>query len=450
MWSNNEFSTGLDSFHKMNRESLVRAAYLIGQNAGQSFSRSLGNSFRQTVAGILAKENMTPEKMLEGTTNATVDRCKQAKGQRIIVAQDTTIYNYSGHKKMKGLGKIQGSVKGILQHNALAIDEAGGIPLGMIYQHNWTREGANEYEVESDKWFKGLQAVNDHLGDLDKTVVVVQDREADIFDFFKAPRARNVELVVRVCQRRKLEVLPEQQVADLYTAIEQLPLLGTCQASIRRANREVHLTLSVQAGAVNVLPKKDLSRKLHKTKGLSVVVAREIAAVDSNGKDCFDPQDTACWILLTSLEVSTLEQACQVVYYYSLRWLVERLHYTLKSGGLEVERLQFDDVLTTFNALALYTIIAWRILFLTLAVRQDPEQDPQNYFTPLERKVLRSKMPQADMSLAHAIKALGKLVNFVPTTAQPFPGLKVMAQALRKLNDITEALKDIYEDPLQD
>ena len=449
MWSTHEFSAGLEGFHWMNKESLVRGAYLIGQQAGQSFSRSLGNSFRQTVAGILAKKEMTPEKMLKGSIKATVQRCGEAKGERIIVAQDTTYYNYSGHKKMEGLGVIQGKVKGIIQHNALAIDETG-IPLGMLHQCNWTRGGVNDLELESDKWFRGLQAVNEHLGQLDKSVVVVQDREADIFDFFKAPRAEHIDLLVRICQRRKLEIPPEQEVAGLYSAIEQLPRLGTCQVSIRRANREVQLTLSLQASPVNVLPRKDLSPKLHKIRGLSVVVAKEIAAVDHKGNDCFDPEEAVCWILLTSLDVQSLEQARQIVYYYSLRWLVERLHYTLKSGSLEVEKLQFDDVLTTFNALAFYTIIAWRILFLTLSVRQEPDQSPESYFTALERKVLKSKSPQADKSLEQAIKALGKLVNFVPTTAQPFPGVKIMAEALRKLNDITEALKDIYDDPLQD
>jgi len=408
MWSTQEFSAGLNGFHWMNKESLARGAYLIiGQNAGQSFSRSLGNSFRQTVAGILAKGKMTPEKMLEGTIKATVHRCGEAKGERIIVAQDTTYYNYSGHKTKKGLGVIQGNIKGIIQHNAMAVDDSG-IPLGMIHQTNWTRGGENEFGLESDKWFKGLQAVNEHLADIGKSVVVVQDREADIFDFFKAPRAANVDLIVRICQPRKLEIQATQETAGLYSAIGQLPLLGTCRVNIRRANRDVQLTLSIQASCVNVLPKKDLSPKLHKTKGLSIVVAKEIAAVDSKGNDCFDPQDAACWILLTSLDALSLEQASQIVYYYSLRWLIERLHYTLKSGSLEAEKLQFDDVQTTFNALAFYTIIAWRILFLTLSVRQEPNQSPQNYFTPLERKVLRSKIPQADESLAFAIKALGE------------------------------------------
>ena len=449
MWSTAEFSSGLSEFHYLNKESLSRAAYLVSRNAGQSFSRILGNSFRQTVAGIFSKPQMNTIKMLEGHKNATVARCRSSQSKRIIVAQDTTYYNYSGHKKMEGLGRIQGSIKGIVQHNALALDEQG-IPLGLIYQRNWTRKGANAFDCESSKWFEGLKATNAQLGHLDKSVVLVQDREADIFDFFKAPRAKNIDLIVRVFQKRKLEVLPDQEVASLHKAIELLAPLGTCQTTIRRKNKAVNLTLSLQASPINVLPGKGLSARLHKARGLSLVVAKEIGAIDSKGKNCFDPDSAAYWILLTSLQTPTLAQARQVVDYYSARWLVERLHYTLKSGGLKVERLQFDDVLTTFNALAMYSIVAWRILFLTLCVRQQPNCNPNTYFSKLEIKVLCSQSPTAKDSLENAIKALGKLVNFVPSTAQPLPGIMIMAEAIRKLNDITQALKLIYTDPLQD
>lgn len=433
----------------MNKESLSKAAYLIAQNAGQSFSRILGNSFRQTVASIFSKEKMTTSQMLEGHLNATVDRCQSSDSSYIVVAQDTTYYNYSGHKKMEGLGAIQGSVKGIVQHNALAVNE-NGVPMGVIYQRNWTRSGANAFENESEKWFEGLRATNEQLGQLNKPVILVQDREADIFDFFKAPRAENVDLVVRIFQRRKMEILPDEDVAGLYEAINALPQLGTCHTMIRRNNKPVKLTLSVQASQVNILPRKHLSAKLHKTKGLSIVVAKEVAAIDNKGQDCFDASSTVCWILLTSLEASNLDQACQVIHHYASRWIVERLHYTLKSGSLKVERLQFDDVLTMFNALAMYTIVAWRILYLTISVRQKPEQSPDNYFTSLELKVLSNKDPKARSSLGEAIKALGRLVNFVPTTAQPLPGVKIMAEAIRTLNDITQALQDLYDDPLQD
>lgn len=449
MWSTLEFSSGLSDFHYMNKDSLSRAIYLIEKNAGKSFSRILGNSFRQTVAGIFSKKEMTTSKMLEGHILSTVERCKVSDSERIIVAQDTTYYNYSGHKKMEGLGIIQGNLKGVLQHNVLSLTEKG-IPLGMIDQRNWTRDGANAFETESEKWFEGLRATNKHLGEINKSVVLVQDREADIFAFFKAPRAKNVDLLVRIFQKRNLEVLPDKAIAHLHDAIRKLPQLGIHQTTIRRNNKKVHLTLSVQASPVNVLPRKDLSARLHKISGLSVVVATEVAAVDDKGQNCYNPDSAAQWILLTSLEASSFEQACRIIEHYTTRWIVERLHYTLKSGGLKVERLQFDDVLTTFNALAMYTIVAWRILYLTLSVRENPDQKPDQYFSKLELKVLSSKHKNANDSLNDAMRGLGNLVNFVPTTAQPMPGIKIMAEAIRKLNDITEALKNIYEDPLQD
>ena len=448
MWSEAEFRNGLHDFHPQNRKSLARAAALIFQNAGHSFSRSLGNSFRQTVSGILAKSEMNTEEMLAGHISSTIDRCQACPG-RIIVTQDTVFYNYTSHRKMEGLGAIKEAIKGTIQHNALAVNDRG-VPLGLIYQYNWTRGGANAWEVESTKWFKGLDATNRHLGQLDKSVVLVQDREADIFAFFKADRAPNVDLIVRLYQPRRIETPEDQTVAYLAEAILRFPSLGSQQVSIRRANQEQDLTLSIQAAPTNVFPHKDLSPRLHKTQGLSMVVATEIAAKDKNGNDCFDPQNRAQWILLTSLEVNSLEKAAEVVRYYALRWVVERFHYTCKSGSLFVERLQFDDVTTIFNALAFYGIIAWRILFLTLSVREIPQHDPQAYFSPLEIKVLKTKDPNAAKSLDLAIKALGKLVNFVPTTKQPYPGIKIMTLALRKLHDVVQVLEQIDRDPLQD
>lgn len=38
------------------------------------------------------------------------------------------------------------------------------------------------------------------------------------------------------------------------------------------------------------------------------------------------------WLLLTTLEVTCFEQAERCLRWYSYRWLIERYHYTLKSG----------------------------------------------------------------------------------------------------------------------
>jgi hypothetical protein len=75
------------------------------------------------------------------------------------------------------------------------------------------------------------------------------------------------------------------------------------------------------------------------------------------------------WILLTTRAVDSFETASRCVAYYALRWRVERFHYTLKQG-CTVERLQFDTAHALQNALALYSIVAWRLLWLTYTARQ--------------------------------------------------------------------------------
>jgi len=286
MWAAVEFSRGLKEFHGRNRSSLIRAAELVLVQAGSSFPRALGNTFRQAIAGIFSKTTMQTEKMLDGHVQATVERCRSSAGERIIVAQDTTYYNYTGHQAMNGLGPIQGNIKGCLQHNVLALDEQG-LALGLLDQQNWTRGGLGHPEKESDKWFKGLSAVNKQLAGVGKAVVLVQDREADIFRFFQAPRATNVDLLVRVHQPRKVEIVTQRQVLALQQAAEQLPQQATMQLEVYRQNRPVLVELSVRAAPVGVLPDKDLSAAKHKATGLYLVVAQEINAWDEQGACVF-------------------------------------------------------------------------------------------------------------------------------------------------------------------
>jgi hypothetical protein len=449
MWSVKEFEQGLSECHPLNRSSLARAGELIYQQMGCSFSQALGKSFRQSIAGLLARKEMNTDKVLEGHFAATVDRCQGSSGEVIVVKQDSTYYNLTSHPAMEGLGRLQGHLKGSIQHNVLASDEAG-VPLGLLYQRNWTRAGLNDLENESQKWLLGLEAVNQQLGACPKRVVLLQDREADIFRFFQAQRAAQVDLVVRVYHPRKLEVVASGALLALPEAARQVVPVGTMEVDIERNNKPVKLELQVSAGAVAVLPDKDLSAAKHKVKDLYLVVAREVAAFDKQGNSVFDAQEAACWLLLTSYPIQQAQDALQVVRWYALRWRIERFHYVLKSGGLQVERLQFDDVHTFFNALAFYSIVAWRVLHLTYQGREKGQSPAQDYFDKAEMHLLSAKAKQPVTTLQEAMMALGLLVNFQPTKKQPWPGVKLLAQALVKLYHMKEAIALLYEHPLQD
>lgn len=57
---------------------------------------------------------------------------------------------------------------------------------------------------------------------------------------------------------------------------------------------------------------------------------------------------------------------------YSYRWLIERYHYVLKSG-CRLEQLQLESADRIHRALATYTIVAWRLLWITYLARYHPE-----------------------------------------------------------------------------
>jgi hypothetical protein len=391
----------------------------------------MGNSFRQTVSGIFSDERMDTSVLLESHLSSSKDRINSLEEDYILVAQDTTYYNYTGHKAMANLGKIQGNVLGIAQHNSLIISEKG-TPLGVLSQEYWSRESPHAYDgVESQKWFRSLEKVNGELGGLNKGVVMLQDREADIYSFFEAPRCPNVDLIVRLCQLRNMEIDSSGAICKLTQLSEKLPIIGTKQVTIIREGQSITLELALKHAKVNII--QDLKIKHYKTtQGLGIVIAEEVNAFDSKGESIFKEQEKVLWYLLTSLPIDTQEQVERVVNFYALRWRIERFHFTLKSGALNVERLQFDDLKTMTNALTFYSIVAWQILAITYLLREQKDQDASTCFEDKELKVLELITNKKIKTVKEATLALCKSVNFTPSKKNPMPGIKILAQALER------------------
>ena len=118
--------------------------------------------------------------------------------------------------------------------------------------------------------------------------------------------------------------------------------------------------------------------------GLLPITTQVIRAEEEN-----PPLDVApvSWLLLTTLPVDGFADALQYRRWYSYRWLIERYHYVLKSGcGLE--RLQLETADRLERALATYTIVAWRLLWLTYEQRINPEADAAPVFLTHEWQAL--------------------------------------------------------------
>jgi hypothetical protein len=441
-WARTEMA-GVEVWDQRCRHSLERICEQVLARPEESFSAACGPGLRQAGSRIFGAVQMSGEKMLAGHVEQTARRCREQA--EVVVAQDTTDVNYTTHKGATGLGPINGNPdsRGLLVHTALALTTEG-VPVGLLSQESWARDPATfgtaaqrrtrpVAEKESQKWLTSLQRVANALPDGPR-VVLVQDREADVFAFLAAPRPAHIELIVRVCQPRRVEVEAgsEGGPRTVLAAARQAPVVGQLRVQVPRkpGQPEREAVLELAASAVRVkAPRRRSADVPAESQALWVVRATELEPPAGS-----KPIE---WILLTTLVIDSFAAACRCVHHYALRWRVERFHYTLKQG-CTVERLQFEDAHPLKNALALYSIVAWRLLWLTYTARQQPQAPATDLFPPLELQVLEEATQAPVTTAREAVRAIAQLGGFPTNPSAKEPGVKVLWRGLRRLEAMVE------------
>ena len=127
--------------------------------------------------------------------------------------------------------------------------------------------------------------------------------------------------------------------------------------------------------------------------------------------------------------------------WYALRWKIEIFHKILKSGcRAEDARLRTASRLT--NLLAVFCILSWRVFWLTMTNRIDPDADPELVFTDLELRILDrlvadkpTAQPQQHL-LSHYLIKLARLGGYLARNSDPPPGNETIWRGLTRLVDI--------------
>ena len=437
------------------RRNMAQIWEALGEHPGKSLSAALGDRLRQAAYGLCSQSGCQPADLLAGHVRQTARRCAQAP--RVIVAQDTMRLDYATHRGCQGLGPVdnQRDSYGLFGHAALALDPAG-LPLGLLHLELWARDPAafgsrherrrrRVEEKEAAKWLTALTAVEQAL-DPGVRVVLVQDREAEVYRFLTHPRRPTTDLIVRAFLRRKVEVLsdtPDPTAGDAATgaAPERVPLPEAWKAAPRRTCMQVAIpaapgrrarTATVEIRSVRV--------RIHRTRAVRAADAPravELWAVwvrESAPPAGETPLD---WLLVTTLDAGSATAAAEVVALYGCRWRIERLHYVLKSG-LKVEQLQLDDAASLKNALANYYGVAWRLLYLTYLARVEPESPAERFLSASELAVLAAKYGTAPRTLREAVGRVAQLGGLRKSRAAAEPGVKALWEGIRDLQRLVE------------
>ena len=401
----------------------------LTQSPGGTFSEAFGSRASKR-AGYRFFENdrVTHDALLAPHFAASVDRCREH--QVVLVAQDTTDLDFTGHQ-VEGVGHLYNPKnQGVLVHSALAVSPTG-VPLGLLFQHVWardpdtvgkaaTRRKRDFLDKESVRWLDAEKAAGEIAGD-GRRVVVIADREGDIFEWLEKPRVPGLDRLVPACRDRVVvgggkllsEVVPE------------LPILGTMKVEVGRGKDQKPRTaaLVLRAGRIEIPPPANLKNRKAYASTASWVVYAEEKAAPAGAK-------AIKWILLASWPVETEQAAQEAVQWYSRRWSIERFHFTLKSGCM-IEKLQFESAEAIMRALALYSIAAWRLLWLTMEARTRPDDTCEGIVEPDELHALHTwltgdpKPPKKPLTLKQFVRKIADLGGFMGTKATD-PGVKVL------------------------
>jgi hypothetical protein len=238
--------------------------------------------------------------------------------------------------------------------------------------------------------------------------------------------------LVRACQPRWVTVARPEAVggeerASLLLVAKSAPVVGFMTVRVpRRPGRPEHeVTLQVRATAGQIQPPRHRQAGEPNTpQAVSILCATETEPPVGEA-----PIE---WILVTTRAATSEEAACQMVRYYARRWVIERWHYTLKSG-CRVERLQIDDAASLKNALGVYGVVAWRLRWMTHLARVAPEQSATAVVELAERVVLEEATGQPVETVRAAVRAIAKLGGFAGTPAMGEPGVKSLWLGWRQL-----------------
>ena len=405
-------------------------------------------------------EKVSPGKILASHVSATLDRISEC--EYAVLVQDTTELDLTRPEtEVEGAGPMDCAARrGAFHHPLIAFSETG-LPLGTVWQKNWARETIEKKlakdkkrakraktpieEKESVRWLEGIRAAREVAETCaEVTCVCVSDSESDIYEVFSEPRrtsAGELHLIVRACQSRctedGIDWFEKAREADVLfnktlDISSRHAKIATKEKNKRQGSRKARIAeVEVRATTVTLRPASRFDRKLP-----SVTVNLVLAEEPNPPQGCHPIQ----WLLVTTLPIDTIEQVQQVLRFYCIRWGIEVYFRTLKTGCRVEDRL-FQNLIRIQNCLAVYSIIAWRILYLSRLGRDCPDMNCEAVFEPCEwrsvyKTVKRTDPPEEPPQLNEMIRMIASLGGYVLRAKTP-PGAQTLWIGLQRTHDMS-------------
>jgi len=451
-WAIQEFGEA-ELGDKRRTERLIQLATELGQQPQGSLPEATGSAAKLKAAyRFFDNPDIEGVAILNSHLQATCQRMRAV--ERVLAIQDTSYLDWSHHPATQGLGPlVHQESRGLVTHTTVAFT-VEGVPLGVLAQEVWARDEETYGQLpdhherpigekESYKWLQSLAYLDEvRIACPDTHFVSVGDREADLYDLFLAERREGVDLLVRAAMNRRVE----QEERLLWAAVKAQAVAAqlTIQIPARHGQAARTAALEIRWRKVRLHPPK---RRKQENLPQSIVWA--VLAIEKSPPPEVSPIE---WMLLTTVPVRSAQDALEKMEWYACRWGIEVWFRVLKSGcKLEDRRLAAADRL--IRCLALYSVIAWRILYATMLARAVPDlpctvlletQEWQALFCAIHNTAVVTDKPP---DLYQAVCWIAQLGGFLARKGDGDPGPMALWKGFQHLADLTKMYRILRPQP---
>jgi len=351
---------------------------------------------RQGAYDLLESNKVSVNAVLSAMGHATATRA--VAESFAYVAIDGASITLTDREQTKDFGQIgnQDSVRGLKVINALGLSPQG-VPLGIFTQVWWARLRApartgskkersaqkarfkkqrSTEEKETHHWLQAIEEATARAKETGADLWFLLDREADCHATLMKLTDSNQSFTVRGSWNRLIDEVDEESQYLLESLAKKAPrgayeldVPAGPQRTARRAGMVVRWGQEVlRLGSGQLLE-------------INAVWTREQGTCPAGEK----PLD---WLLLTSREVRSLDDARQVIFGYTLRWRIESFHKTWKTGACNVEETQLRSQQAVTLWATLLAAVATRIERLKLLSRTEPDKPASIEFDAYEIRAL--------------------------------------------------------------
>jgi hypothetical protein len=283
-------------------------------------------------------------------------------------------------------------------------------------------------QKESHRWIEGFHQSTKLLPAPD-ALVHIGDRESDIYELFAAAQDAGTHFLFRTCVDR----LTGEQTCRVSAAMDEVRVNGLHRIEVRdKKGNASRAVLELRYRRLRILP--PAGKKIHYPElDLTILHAQERGI--PSGQDAVD------WKLITDLPIASRRQAIEKLQWYAMRWKIETFHKILKSGA-RAEEAKLRAASRLVNLIAVLCILSWRVFWMTMMNRVEPQANPRIAMTETEIQLLSHAVKNKEhastppATLNDALLLLARLGGYLARAHDPPPGNLILWRGLARLTDI--------------